>query len=69
MEITLANQLSIAYPKEDMREFKNGRYKMEHWYVLPRFWHRWILYTLSSQYVVKDLKDKKKLTLLRNNKN
>ena len=37
---------------------------MEHWYVLPGFGTGGYCIPLSSQYVVKDLKDKK-LTLLR----
>ena len=66
MEITLANQLSIAYPKEDMREvLKMVGTKWNIGTFYPGFGTGGYCIPLSSQYVVKDLKDKKKLTLLR----
>ena len=66
MDITLANQLSIAFPKDDIRE------------VLKLVGTKWNLETfhpgigaggycipLSSRYVLSQIKDKNKLTLLR----
>lgn len=66
MEITLANQLSIAYPKENMREvlelvgtkWNIGTYH-------PGFGTGGYCIPLSSQYVLKEIKDQSKLTLLR----
>ena len=60
MEITLANQLSIAYPKEDMREvLKMVGTKWNIGTFYPGFGTGGYCIPLSSQYVVKDLKDKK----------
>ncbi len=66
MDITLANQLSVAFPKDNIRE------------VLKLVGTKWNLETfhpgigtggycipLSSRYVLSQIKDKKKLTLLR----
>ena len=66
MDITLANQLSVAFPKDNMRE------------VLKLVGTKWNLETfhpgigtggycipLSSRYVLSQIKNKKKLTLLR----
>ena len=66
MDITLANQLSVAFPKDNMRE------------VLKLVGTKWNLETfhpgigtggycipLSSRYVLSQIKDKGKLTLLR----
>ena len=66
MDITLANQLSVAFPKDNMRE------------VLKLVGTKWNLETfhpgigtggycipLSSRYVLSQIKNKNKLTLLR----
>ena len=66
MDITLANQLSLAFPKDNMRE------------VLKLVGTKWNLETfhpgigtggycipLSSRYILSQVKDKNKLTLLR----
>jgi nucleotide sugar dehydrogenase len=66
MEITLANQLSLAYPKINMREVL--RLVGTKWNIgtfFPGFGTGGYCIPLSSQYVLKDVKDKKKLTLLR----
>jgi len=66
MEITLANQLSVAYKNYNMREVLSlvgtkwniGTY-------FPGFGTGGYCIPLSSQYVLREIKDKKKLTLLR----
>ena len=66
MEITLANQLSLAYKDYNMREVLSlvgtkwniGTY-------FPGFGTGGYCIPLSSQYVLREVKDKKKLTLLR----
>ena len=66
MEITLANQLSIAYPKENMREvLKLVGTKWNVGTYHPGFGTGGYCIPLSSQYVLKEIKDKSKLTLLR----
>ena len=66
MEITLANQLSLAYPNENMREvLKLVGTKWNIGTFFPGFGTGGYCIPLSSQYVLKDIKDKKKLTLLR----
>lgn len=66
MEITLANQLSLAYPRENMREvLKLVGTKWNIGTYFPGFGTGGYCIPLSSQYVLKELKDKKKLTLLR----
>lgn len=66
MEITLANQLTIAYPNENMREVL--RLVGTKWNIgtyLPGFGTGGYCIPLSSQYVLKNIKNKNKLTLLR----
>ena len=66
MEITLANQLSLAYPKENMREVLSlvgTKWNVGTFY--PGFGTGGYCIPLSSQYVIKDVHDKKKLSLLR----
>ena len=66
MEITLANQLSIAYPNENMREvLKMVGTKWNVGTYHPGFGTGGYCIPLSSQYVIKEIKDKSKLTLLR----
>ena len=66
MEITLANQLSLAYPKENMREvLKLVGTKWNVGTYHPGFGTGGYCIPLSSQYVLKEVKDKSKLTLLR----
>ena len=66
MEITLANQLSLAYPKTNMREVL--RLVGTKWNIgtfFPGFGTGGYCIPLSSQYVLKNILDKNKLTLLR----
>ena len=66
MEITLANQLSLAYPKENMREvLKLVGTKWNVGTYHPGFGTGGYCIPLSSQYVLKNIKNKRKLTLLR----
>ncbi len=66
MEITLANQLSLAYPKENMREvLKLVGTKWNVGTYHPGFGTGGYCIPLSSQYVLKEVKNKSKLTLLR----
>ena len=66
MEITLANQLSLAYPNENMREvLKLVGTKWNVGTYHPGFGTGGYCIPLSSQYVLKEVKDKSKLTLLR----
>ncbi len=66
MEITLANQLSLAYPRENMREvLKLVGTKWNVGTYHPGFGTGGYCIPLSSQYVLKEVKDKSKLTLLR----
>lgn len=66
MEITLANQLSLAYPMENMREvLKLVGTKWNIGTYLPGFGTGGYCIPLSSQYVLNQIKDKNKLTLLR----
>lgn len=66
MEITLANQLSIAFPSINMREvLKLVGTKWNIGTFYPGFGSGGYCIPLSSQYVISDLKDKNKLTLLR----
>lgn len=66
MEITLANQLSLAYPRESMREvLKLVGTKWNIGTYFPGFGTGGYCIPLSSQYVLREVKDKKKLTLLR----
>ena len=66
MEITLANQLSIAYKDYDMKEVLNlvGT-KWNIGTFSPGFGTGGYCIPLSSQYVLREIKDKNKLTLLR----
>jgi len=66
MEITLANQLSIAYPDENMREvlqLVGTKWNIGTFY--PGFGSGGYCIPLSSQYVIQGIDDKSKLTLLR----
>ena len=66
MEITLANQLSLAYKDYDMREVLNlvgTKWNMGTFF--PGFGTGGYCIPLSSQYVLREIPDKKKLTLLR----
>ena len=66
MEITLANQLSLAYPNEDMREvlaLVGTKWNIGTYY--PGFGTGGYCIPLSSQYVLNEIKDNSKLTLLR----
>ena len=66
MEITLANQLSLAYPNENMREvLKLVGTKWNIGTYHPGFGTGGYCIPLSSQYVLREVKDKSKLTLLR----
>tara|TARA_B100000029_G_C17603964_1_gene966733 strand:- start:4741 stop:6063 length:1323 start_codon:yes stop_codon:yes gene_type:complete len=66
MEITLANQLSLAYPNENMREvLKLVGTKWNVGTYHPGFGTGGYCIPLSSQYVLKEVKNKSKLTLLR----
>ena len=66
VEITLANQLSLAYPKENMREvLKLVGTKWNIGTFYPGFGSGGYCIPLSSQYVLQDIKKKKDLTLLR----
>ncbi len=66
MEITLANQLSLAYPNENMREvLKLVGTKWNIGTFFPGFGTGGYCIPLSSQYVLKNIKNKRKLTLLR----
>ncbi len=66
MEITLANQLSIAYNNYDMREvLKLVGTKWNIGTFFPGFGTGGYCIPLSSQYVLREIKNKKKLTLLR----
>ena len=66
MEITLANQLSLAYPGENMREvlqLVGTKWNIGTFY--PGFGTGGYCIPLSSQYVLDQVQDKSKLTLLR----
>ena len=66
MEITLANQLSLAYPNENMREVLNlvgTKWNIGTFY--PGFGTGGYCIPLSSQYVLDQVKDESHLTLLR----
>ena len=66
MEITLANQLSLAFPKENMREIlKLVGTKWNIGTFYPGFGSGGYCIPLSSQYVLQNVKNKKSLTLLR----
>jgi len=66
MEITLANQLSIAYPDENMREvLKLVGTKWNIGTFYPGFGTGGYCIPLSSQYVLQEIEDESKLTLLR----
>ncbi len=66
MEITLANQLSLAYPNENMREvLKLVGTKWNVGTYHPGFGTGGYCIPLSSQYVLKEVRNKSKLTLLR----
>ena len=66
MEITLANQLSIAYPNENMREvLKLVGTKWNVGTFHPGFGTGGYCIPLSSQYVLNQIKNESKLTLLR----
>tara|TARA_B110000858_G_C17792175_1_gene470508 strand:+ start:1280 stop:2602 length:1323 start_codon:yes stop_codon:yes gene_type:complete len=66
MEITLANQLSIAYPDENMREvLKLVGTKWNIGTFYPGFGSGGYCIPLSSQYVLEGIDDDSKLTLLR----
>ena len=66
MEITLANQLSIAYPNENMREvLKLVGTKWNVGTYHPGFGTGGYCIPLSSKYVLNEVKNKSKLTLLR----
>ena len=66
MEITLANQLSIAYPDENMREvLKLVGTKWNIGTFYPGFGSGGYCIPLSSQYVLQEIEDESKLTLLR----
>lgn len=66
MEITLANQLSLSYPNENMREvLKLVGTKWNIGTYFPGFGTGGYCIPLSSQYVLREIKDKKKLTILR----
>tara|TARA_A100001388_G_C28769206_1_gene502766 strand:- start:1375 stop:2694 length:1320 start_codon:yes stop_codon:yes gene_type:complete len=66
MEITLANQLSLAYPDENMREvLKLVGTKWNIGTFYPGFGSGGYCIPLSSQYVIEGIEDKSKLTLLR----
>tara|TARA_B110000483_G_scaffold98644_1_gene120990 strand:- start:789 stop:2111 length:1323 start_codon:yes stop_codon:yes gene_type:complete len=66
MEITLANQLSIAYPDENMREvLKLVGTKWNIGTFYPGFGSGGYCIPLSSQYVLQGIEDESKLTLLR----
>ena len=66
MEITLANQLSLAYPNENMREvlkLVGTKWNIGTYY--PGFGTGGYCIPLSSKYVLENVKNPKKLTLLR----
>ena len=66
MEIALANQLSLAFPKENMREvLKLVGTKWNIGTFYPGFGTGGYCIPLSSQYVLDQVQDKSKLTLLR----
>ena len=66
VEITLANQLSLAYPKENMREvLKLVGTKWNIGTFYPGFGSGGYCIPLSSQYVLQNIKKKEDLTLLR----
>ena len=66
MEITLANQLSLAFPKENMREvLKLVGTKWNIGTFYPGFGTGGYCIPLSSQYVLDRVQDKSQLTLLR----
>ena len=66
MEITLANQLSIAYPNENMREvLKLVGTKWNVGTYHPGFGTGGYCIPLSSKYVLNEVRNKSKLTLLR----
>ncbi len=66
MEITLANQLSLAFPRENMREIlKLVGTKWNIGTFYPGFGSGGYCIPLSSQYVLQNVKNKKNLTLLR----
>lgn len=66
MDITLANQLSIAFPNDNMREVLNlvgTKWNLETFH--PGIGAGGYCIPLSSRYVLSQVKDKKKLSLLR----
>ena len=66
MEITLANQLSIAYPKENMREvLQLVGTKWNIGTFFPGFGTGGYCIPLSSQYVVQGISNDEHLSLLR----
>ena len=66
VQITLANQLSLAYPHENMREvLKLVGTKWNIGTFYPGFGSGGYCIPLSSQYVLQNVKKKKDLTLLR----
>ena len=66
VEITLANQLSLAYPKENMREvLKLVGTKWNIGTFYPGFGSGGYCIPLSSQYVLQNVNKSKDLTLLR----
>ena len=66
VEITLANQLSLAYPKENMREvLKLVGTKWNIGTFYPGFGSGGYCIPLSSQYVLQNVNNNKDLTLLR----
>ena len=68
MEITLANQLSLAYPDENMREvLKLVGTKWNIGTFYPGFGSGGYCIPLSSQYVTEGISDNNKLTLLERN--
>ena len=70
MEITLANQLSLAFPKDNMREvLKLVGTKWNIGTFYPGFGTGGYCIPLSSRYVLENVKSPRKLTLLRDSKN
>ena len=66
MEITLANQLSLAFPNDNMREvlkLVGTKWNIGTYY--PGFGTGGYCIPLSSKYVLENVKNPKKLTLLR----
>ena len=68
MEITLANQLSLVYPRESMREvLKLVGTKWNIGTYFPGFGTGGYCIPLSSQYVLREVKRQKKLTYVKRN--